>query len=80
MEAVHGHRSLEVSYPVSVTWWVCAGGPLVPAVHMCAEQAAERGELVPCTCGQEANLASRLRAGAPRAERGEGYEGLDAGY
>jgi hypothetical protein len=26
--------------PVSVTWWLCAGGPLVPAVQVCAGQAA----------------------------------------
>jgi hypothetical protein len=51
---VHGHRSLEVSYPVSVTWWVCAGVAVVPAVQVCAGQAAKRGELVPCMGGQEA--------------------------
>lgn len=54
-EAVPIHRLLEVIFlRIGEVGGCVQAGPLVPAVHLGAGQAAERGELVLCPCGQEA--------------------------
>lgn len=47
-------------------------GSLGPGVHMCAAKAAERGELLPCTCGRGVHQGDPTETSGTEADAGSG--------
>ncbi len=62
---MHAHRSLEVSYSVSVTQVGVCRRALVPAVQVCAGKAAERGGAFAVHMWAGGRAAGRSKTGLP---------------